>query len=98
MGGGRAMKFIGHFLLACALTWLLLADASAAVVQITVKDAAGTTRSFNVTTNTDITGNLSWNNVICDQAAGTTCAAVKAASTAAAATDPALVVTLSPNN
>lgn len=53
--------------------------ADAAVVQITVKDAAGTTRNVNVTTNTDITGNLSWNNVICDQAAGTTCATVTGA-------------------
>jgi hypothetical protein len=63
-------------LLACALAFLPLAEASAAVVQIQVKDQAGTTRTFNVTTNTDITGNLSWNNVICDQASGTTCATV----------------------
>jgi hypothetical protein len=61
-----------------SLLALLLAvyPASAAVVQITVKDAAGTSRSFNVTTNTDITGNLDGNMVICDQAAGTTCASV----------------------
>lgn len=70
------MKTLGRLLLAVALTWLPLADASAAVVQITVKDAGGATRSFNVTTNTDLTGNLDWNNVICDQAAGTTCASV----------------------
>ncbi len=70
------MKVLARLLLAAALTWLPLADASAAVVQITVKDAGGTTRSFNVTTNTDLTGNLDWNNVICDQAAGTTCASV----------------------
>jgi hypothetical protein len=69
-------SLFGRLFLTAALTWLALADASAAVVQITVKDAAGTTRSFNVTTNTDLTGNLDWNNVICDQAAGTTCASV----------------------
>ena len=64
-------------LLAALLSLLLVVDpASAAVVQITVKDAAGTTRNMNVTTNTDITGNLDFNEVICDQAAGTTCASV----------------------
>lgn len=55
---------------------LIVQPASAAVVQITVKDAAGTTRNMNVTTNSDITGNLDFNQVICDQAAGTTCASV----------------------
>lgn len=64
-------------LLAALLSLLLVIEpASAAVVQITVKDAAGTTRNMNVTTNSDITGNLDFNQVICDQAAGTTCASV----------------------
>lgn len=92
------IRVLARLALAGALIWLPLADASAAVVQITVKDAGGTNRNINVTTNTDITGNLSWNNVLCDQSAGTTCASVKAASTAAGATDLALVVAISPNN
>lgn len=50
----------------------------AAIVQITVKDAGGVTRNFSVTTNTDISGNLLWNNVICDPATSTQCAAVSA--------------------
>jgi len=65
-----------RILLVAALALLPFNEASAATVQITVKDAGGTTRNINVTTNTDITGNLVWNNVICDQAAGTTCASV----------------------
>lgn len=64
-----------RILLALLVAWFPFA-ASAAVVQITVKDTGGNIRTFNVTTNTDITGNLDWNNVICDQAAGTTCASV----------------------
>jgi hypothetical protein len=63
-------------ILAGLLAALLASPASSAVVQITVKDAAGTSRNFNVTTNTDITGNLDGNMVLCDQAAGTTCASV----------------------
>lgn len=73
------IKYIARLALAGALIWLPLADASAAVVQITVKDAGGTSRNVSVTTNTDATGNLLWNNVICDQAAGATCASVGAA-------------------
>ncbi len=67
-------------LIAGLLALLLVVEpASAAVVQITVKDASGTTRNMNVTTNSDITGNLDFNQVICDQAAGTTCATVTGA-------------------
>lgn len=61
-------------LLSCLL--ILTEPATAAVVQITVKDQGGTSRNFNVTTNSDLTGNLSWNNTVCDQGAGTTCASV----------------------
>ena len=53
--------------------------ASAAVVEILVKDANGNFRNVNVTTNTDITGNLTWNNVICNQTDGVLCATVTAA-------------------
>ena len=63
------------------LFWSLLLvgqPALAAQVQVTGKDAAGTIRNFTVTTNTDITGNLVANQVICDQVAGTTCATVTA--------------------
>lgn len=64
--------------LIASLFWIaaFLCPLQAAVVQITVKDSAGVVRSFNVTTNTDLTGNLNWQNIICDQAAGTTCASV----------------------
>ena len=64
-----------------ALFWSLLLVGQpvlAAQVQVTGKDAAGTIRNFTVTTNTDITGNLVPNQVICDQAVGTTCATVTA--------------------
>lgn len=65
-------------LLSALLAILLLVGepASAAVVQITVNDRNGTSRSFSVTTNSDATGNLVPNQVICDQAVGTTCASV----------------------
>lgn len=64
-----------------ALFWSLILvgqPALAAQVQVTGKDAGGTIRNFTVTTNTDITGNLVPNGVICDQVAGTTCATVTA--------------------
>ncbi|MCC6172056.1 MAG: hypothetical protein IT481_08510 [Gammaproteobacteria bacterium] len=81
-----------RILLAAALAFLPLAEASAATVQIQVKDQGGTARSFNVVTNTDLTGNLTSTYAVCDGTAAAQCAAVKAASTAAAQTDPALVV------
>jgi hypothetical protein len=66
-------------LLAALLSLLLTAyPAAAAVVTITVVDGGGVSRTFNVTTPTSITGALSWNNVICDQAAGAICATVTA--------------------
>lgn len=63
-------------LLATALAALFSHNALAGTAIITVKDAGGVTRNVVVTTTTDITGNLSWNNVICDQATGTPCASV----------------------
>ncbi len=61
-------------LLATLLSLLVAVyPASAAVVQITTKDAAGTTRNFSVTTNSDITGNLVANGTICGRTDGTVC-------------------------
>ena len=68
-----------------ALFWSLILvgqPALAAQVQVTGKDAAGTTRNFTVTTNTDITGNLVPNQVICDPITPSQCLAVSAAGAA----------------
>lgn len=73
------MTTMFRYLLALALTLLPWGDAFAAsgIVQITAKDAAGTTRNINVTSDSGaITGNLMWNNVICDPTTTTQCAAV----------------------
>lgn len=70
------MRRFWNALTALGLSILLSSPAYSAVVQIAVKDGGGTSRNVSVTTNTDITGNLLWNNVICDQSAGTTCASV----------------------
>lgn len=63
---------------------------------VTGKDAGGTVRTWDVIT--DGSGNFVWMNGICDGTAAAQCAAVKAASTAAGAADPAMVVAISPNN
>jgi hypothetical protein len=84
-------------LLAALLSALLLVSpAYAGAGTITTKDAGGVTRTFDVVT--DGTGNFNPTAIICDGTAAAQCAAVKAASTAAGATDPALVVAISPNN
>src|SRR5580704_8752890 len=73
------MKYLLRFVLACALAWLPIGEASAAsgLTQITVKDAGGTNRNINVTSDTGaITGNLMWNNVWCDPTTTTQCATV----------------------
>lgn len=56
---------------------------------VTGKDAGGVTRTFDIIT--DGSGNYVWEHGVCDGTAAAQCAAVKAASTAAAQTDPALV-------
>jgi len=61
----------------------------------TITDQSSTTRTFSVVT--DGSGNFVGREVICDQSAAAQCVSVKAASTAAAATDLGLVVSISPN-
>ena len=61
-------------LAACALALVPLAGALAGSGTITTKDAAGTTRTFVVTT--DGSGNFVSQTVICDQSAAASCAAV----------------------
>jgi hypothetical protein len=79
-----------------ALVWLLSAPAFAGTATITTNDSSGNPHTFQVITNGS--GYYSAQNVICDGTATAQCAAVKPASTAAVATDPALVVSVSPNN
>lgn len=70
-----------RWLFVAALALLPLSEASAAsgIVQITVKDAGGIVRNFNVLSDSGlIGGNLSWNNVICDPTTPTQCMAVSA--------------------
>jgi hypothetical protein len=62
----------------------------------TVKDSTGTTQ--NVAEINDASNNCVFPNAITDGGGAANRAAVKAASTSPAATDPALVVTLSPNS
>ena len=62
----------------------------------TVKDSTGTTQ--NVAEINDLSNNCVFPNAITDGGGAANRAAVKAASTAPAATDPALVVGLSPNS
>lgn len=61
-----------------------------------VKDASGTSHNFDI--GTDGSGNYFPWLALCDGVAAAQCATVKAASTAAAAADLALVVGLSPNS
>ena len=84
-------------LLASLLALLLgAAPAFAGSGTITVLDSGSTTRTYDVIT--DGSGHFVSQMGICDGAAAAQCAAVKAASTAAGATDPAMVVVVSPNN
>jgi hypothetical protein len=62
----------------------------------TIGVTPGTGESYQVITNGS--GNYVGEMGVCDGTAAAQCAAVKAASTAAGATDPALVVAISPNN
>jgi hypothetical protein len=62
----------------------------------TVKDASGTTQ--NVAEINDMSNNCVFPNAITDGGGAANRAAVKAASTSPAATDPALVVSVSPNS
>lgn len=75
---------------------LLASSARAGTGTITVKDSTGTTQTYFIITNGS--AQFVGAQAICDGAAAANCAAVKAASTAAAATDPAMVVAISPNN
>lgn len=79
--------------LLCAL--LFVSPVYAGTGTITTKDAAGATKTFDVIT--DGSGNFGAMGGVCDGAALAQCQAVKAASTAPLATDPAAVVTLSQN-
>lgn len=63
-----------RILLALALFFLPLSEAAAGSSTITTKDAAGTTRTFVVTT--DGSGNFVGQSVICDGTAAANCAAV----------------------
>ena len=63
---------------------------------ITVLDSASATHTYEVITQAG--GNFVGMFGLCDGTAAAQCVAVKAASTAAVATDPAVVVAISPNN
>lgn len=90
------MKTLRAFAIALVLSWLLPPQAFAGSGTVTGKDASGTTRTFDVTI--DGSGNYVPQQVICDAAAAAQCETVKAASTAAATTDPSFVVQTSPND
>src|SRR5215472_9612412 len=86
------MKAMLRFALAAPL---LLAQqqayAASGIVQITAKDAGGTTRNFNVNSDSGlITGNLQWQNNICDPTTTTQCAAVNASGQVAVVVGAAL--------
>lgn len=81
--------------LAAVLLSTALGPAFAGSSSITVKDSAGNTKTYDVIT--DGVGNFLGMFGLCDGTAGAQCVAVKAASTAPASTDPAMVVTLSQN-
>ena len=76
--------------LAIAVVAASISAALAGAGTITVKDGGGVSRTFDIIT--DGSGNFVGMFGVCDGAAAAQCAAVKAASTAAAQTDPALVV------
>jgi len=89
------MSRIRSLLVGAALAALFSQPVLAGSGTVTGKDAAGTTHTWDVIT--DGSGNFVWMQGICDGVAAAQCAAVKAASTAPAATDPSMVVTLSQN-
>jgi hypothetical protein len=63
---------------------------------ISLKDGGGTTRNYDVIT--DGSGNYVGMMGVCDGTAAAQCATVKPASTAPIASDPAMVVSISPNS
>ena len=77
-----------------AFLWASAAFAGASTV--TVLDSTGTTKTFDVVT--DGSGHYVAFGTVCDGTAAAQCAAVKAASTSALTTDPALVVQMSPQS
>lgn len=79
-----------------AILLLLAASSPAFAGSTTFQATPGSGGPFRF--GTDGSSNLFGNGAICDGAACAVLAAVKAASTAAVAADPALVVTISPNN
>ena len=90
------MNALRNFTIIAFLSWLFSAPAFAGSSTITVLDAGSVSRTYDVVT--DGSGHFVGMGSVCDGTAAAQCAAVKAASTAAAATDPALVVAISPNN
>lgn len=86
-------KPVRRFGIAALAIWALLVGvpyALAAFGTVTMKDAGGTTRTYDVIL--DGSGNFVGMFGVCDGAAAAQCAAVKAASTPPATTDPQLVV------
>jgi len=90
------MKMLRSVAVGLALSWLMSGWAFAGTSTITTKDASGTTKTFDVIT--DGSGNFGAMIGVCDGTALAQCAAVKAASTAAVATDPSLVVRINPGD
>ncbi len=89
-------NFRGGLFAGAALAIISATAVIAGTGTITVKDASGSTQTYDVVT--DGSGFYLSKAVICDATAGANCTAVKAASTAAVATDVAAVVAISPNN
>lgn len=95
----RASPMLNRLLSATVLTqqFLVSMNAQAGTATITAKDSTGATITFEVLTTFNATA-FAGITAVCDGVAAAQCAAVKAASTSAAATDPALVVSMSPNS
>lgn len=74
---------------------LSISQAFAGAGTITVLDSTGATQTYKVIT--DGSSHFVGTFGLCDGVAAAQCVAIKAASTAAIATDPSLVVTISPN-
>lgn len=95
----KVRKFVSwdlRVLLATAFIIVAIPAALGSFGTITVKDAGGTTRTYDVIL--DGSGNFVGMFGVCDGTAAAQCAAVKAASTAPATTDPALVVSSADGN
>jgi hypothetical protein len=91
------LKLLRSLLLAVAALAALADNQSfAGSGSLVVKDGNGASQTFQATT--DASSWLLSNYVLCDGVAGAYCATVKAASTAAVASDPSVVVALSPNS